>query len=1178
GDGEPACASNTTCEDNRDTQSCMYSDGTCAPANFGMEGDLMLGQVIGDYSQNPESKVHIMAKAADHAEVDTGLSLALRMGAQPDDFGRCVAVDPTARPSLEPIAPSPSIYTDARPDGEPFMMGIGLHKRSVEQILWSTWGGGALCLKVDSEAVDQLSTDTLGTLLPSMKTLAGGDAQVYLQIAPQESPTVKLGDNQVTEDGDSYVIDDPLMTLDWRDLDMHFYVYAHERFVRMFSLRADMLLPIALAADGQGSIIPALGDLEEAVTNIRPVKTELLQEDPQTIIDLIPTLMSFALPSLAGSISEPIELPEFFGYRIALEQDDITSVDERKMIALYADLVEADTQAYAMSLDTTIYSTGVDIPEWTESGVPRPKATLDVAAELPAWAGSAQSDDLEYSYRVDGGIWSMYHRAERLEIQDPMLVLEGRHRIEVRARFRGQPETTEREPAATFVTVDYAAPDFSVERDGPTVRLLADDTVDEAEDLMYRYRVVDGIEQSRWTPWQSRDTIDLREIDAPEHFRLVAQVKDRSGHVAEDDQNVVWEPMAYQSDMDEPTEGQLDDDKGQPTAGCQSGGQAPPVGAGGLLALLGAALLVWRRPSRRLARRVGMLLAVVSLLGLSACSDDTAGGETSNGACEDGCAEGEECVDGACEPVDTAECEADDECGDCPEGDVAFCSDGACECRPACEEGCGEDEFCCYESDSCQSIPDPCADELCDPGFEPEVADPGTPDSATCEVTGAQCECVSLPPLPLGIHGPYASVAERDGVRAASVYNQTYTDLMVATVDDSGEPTWHFVDGVPESGDIEGDLDGPRGGISDSGDDVGTHTAIGVDGDGNLHVLYRDEDEGALKYARGTSGDDGLDFELKTLDDAGDTGFYSSLVVDDDGTVHAVYTAFEVEDADEGWQTQLRYLNFPADAAMDELAPEPSTVYGTATDNPCGGACDRFELCFDGACSEPTDDCDDDCGDGLECYAGACEPYYSRGKRAYPMMTGLFSHLSITEQGLAVTFYDHLQQQVGWSQRTDDQWSEAQFLGAPSGPYVSGTVDADGEVHLAYMEPEKEALVYEVVGSGDRETIASGIRDTADGYLLSQIGEDIELKLHDDGSVQVLYQDATWHKLNVASRDDAGDWTVDTLSQPSDPYEGAHGFFATMVRNPSSSDLAVEFVLDRQADPEDGRPEFHALD
>lgn len=1184
GGAEPACPGNSTCGDNGGVQSCMYSSGECVPRTLGMEGNLKLGELIGDYSQNPDAEVAILAKVADMAKVDTGLNLGLRIGAQPTDFGRCVPVDPTARPSFDAIPPSPELLADATPAGDPFMLGIGVHKRALEHIFWSTWGGGALCLKLDSAAIAQLSTDTLGALLPSLKELAGSGAAAFLQIAPQTAPQIELGDNTITEDGDSYTIDDPLMNLDWKDLDLHFYVYANDRFVRAFTLRTDLLLPIALASDGQGSIIPVLGDVENAVTNVRPIKTELLKEDPQVLIDLIPTLVGLALPSLAGSISQPIELPEVFGYRIAMEQENITSVDNQTMVALFADLVPV-AQPLGFELYTQIVGQNLDLSRATDSGVPRPVVTLDVMATLPDFVPARTAENLEYSWRVDGGVWSLYHRSEQLEIRDPALVLEGNHRIDVRARFRGDHSTTEPIPATTVVSVDYSAPSLEIERRDAIVDLAASDSVDTAEQLEMRYRIVDGKTDSEWTPWGVPSTINLREMNAPAHFRLVAEARDRAGHVSQDEQNIVWDRReaalgGTNNNVDSPTS--------EPKAGgCSAAGNQSPVGAlAGVLALLGG-LLLFRRKRRR-GRSAALLVAFLALgtLGITGCDDD-AGSKNfvENGDCDPVCTGDDVCVDGTCEAPDSNNndnvCESADDCAACEGGQVPTCSeDGVCGCADTCASGCGEDQFCCDQDNACQDIPDPCADEVCDPGFEPSATSMGTGNSETCEVEGATCECVAMDPLPLGVHGQYASVAQNGEFRAASVYNKTYGDLMVATLSADATPTWYFVDGLPDGGDIEGDPNGPRGGIAAKGPDVGTHTAIGVDDQNTLHIVYRDEDNSTLKYARGTQAESGYEFATKVLNEDGDSGYYPSILIAD-GTVHAVYSVKNVDDPTDGWQTQLRSINFPADAPMDQLDPEVTVVSAAANADPCGDACVGTEVCVTSStpaeCIIKTRDCDDTCEDGLSCISGTCEATYSSGPRAYPPMTGVFAQLSTSDDGIAVTFYDGINQQVGWAKRSGDTWGEAQTLGTPSGPYVSGVFDSAGQLHLAYMDRVAQQLVYEQVGNSVREVVADGARDSTDGYLLADIGEDVDLRVLSDGTIELLYQDATWHTLIRATRTPAGDWSSSTLGEPGDPYSGAHGFYTTMVREPSDSSLAVDFVLNPQEDPTVGEPEFHTL-
>ena len=40
------------------------------------------------------------------------------------------------------------------------MVGIGVHKRMIEHLLWSTWASGATCLMAGSDVADQLSAQS----------------------------------------------------------------------------------------------------------------------------------------------------------------------------------------------------------------------------------------------------------------------------------------------------------------------------------------------------------------------------------------------------------------------------------------------------------------------------------------------------------------------------------------------------------------------------------------------------------------------------------------------------------------------------------------------------------------------------------------------------------------------------------------------------------------------------------------------------------------------------------------------------------------------------------------------------------------------------------------------------------------------------------------------------------
>ncbi len=1178
------CPGASSCD--TDLNVCRYQDDTCPQNTLGVAGQLDLGTLLADYTEEPDAAVDLTVRAADHAVVDDGVTLGLRSGYDPESSSICVPADPTVRDFTAPQI-SPTVSGNTRPNGDPFHFGLSYHEKALESMLWSVWGSGATCMRIGSEAIDLVSTGAFGALLPSVKDLTYGRSQAaYVKIVPQTQPEVILGANTVMEDGNSYTIEDPLMTIDWKDFDVHIYGFAQSRFTRLLTIRLDLALPIAVVADGMGGILPVLGDFEEAIGNERILQAGLIAEDPDRILDLLPTLIGFALPALADSLSDPIEIPEFFGFRIDIGPGDITSVDNNTSIAIFADL-EVVQMPLTLRSDTTILDSSVDVSRTTPSGLVRPEVTLDVMPLTATLQSDTTGREVEYSYRVDGSTWSLFHRTNRLEIDHPLLVVPGEHTIEVRSRYVGSPYTVDPTPATAKVIVDWEKPDVEIRRDGNTVTFDATDVVDEAADLQYRYRIVTGESPASWTAWTQRSTLELNERPA-DRFRIEVEARDRSGNVGTDTQTVTW-TAALEREAIPPT---TPDAEPAPRAGCDAAGGDGPAGAIWLLLVGGGLVLLrrCRRPSSR-TRLKALGLAAILSVGACKCGDDT-GGENE---CDPACEAGEQCVDGECQA--TIECSTDEDCEnseqcvsgecvpapsceekcDCGSGEYAKCGDdGSCNCLPYCDKGCGDGEYCCYDSNSCETLPDPCADQMCEPGFGPVVQSDASGDNESCEIDGGECACEKLPPLPLGWHGHYAALDRNAGVTALATYNSTYGDLMVGILDANLDPTWYWVDGVPDEGDIEGALDGPRGGIADGGDDVGSHTALAIDDAGNLHVFYRNEDDGTLNYAVGTDDGGGYSFTTSEIDADGDTGYWASAV-HLDGTIHLVYATRAV-DAGGTFETQLRHLSFDATGTPDDPTATRETLATDDSANPCGFECERRERCVAsvGQCQEPTSDCSSDCADGSVCYMGTCELEYEAPPAAYLEAVGTNAELSTTpDGGLLLVYWDGMQESVVW-QRWNDGWGTANVLGTGTGPWASGAVDSDDAVHLAYMQTNTvpPELVYRNATADVTETVQDGIRDTADWWLVNDIGEDVDLRIGDDGTVTVVYQDATSHALKLATRDGADSWTVSDLSVPGDPYTGSHGFYATMLKL-GDTQLSVDMVINQSLDPTEATPASH---
>ncbi len=1144
---------------------CDFGSGECVPAPLGIEGRFLLGDALADFTEHPESALDLLLKVADRAQVNDGLTLGLRSGYQPDALRRCIPVDPTARPDYQTIPLSPAIVGNTKPDGTPFMFGAGYHKKAIEHALWSVWGSGATCLMLDSSFASQLNSGVFLALLSSLDGIVERGTNASLKIVPQEPPVVVLGNNEVMPSGDTYEIVDPLMTIDWKDLDLHIYLWSQDRNIRVARLRVDVVVPVAIVPDGMGNIVPVIGDLSTAVQNIRALDTEIASEDPQVLADLVPTLVGAALPSLAGDLVQPIEVPELFGLRLALTQDDITSVDESSMIAIYANL-EAASMPLVSAPDFGIADTRVDYTNVLDSGVVRPEVVLDMVRldqQLGLERMTSEPDDgleIEYSYRIDDGWWSLYHRREELRIEHPVLTAPGAHRIEVRARYRGLDGTTTA-PVSTDVWIDWDKPVIDgVDRDGERLVVEAFDLAEPMESLEYRFRVVgEGVEAS-WNAWSNEPTLELTS-DLPARVRVDIEVRDRVGNVGTHTQMVRRSALEASAPVG-PTERAS-------TAGCSSTGTSANAGVILLFVIL---FLGLRRRRRWRFAQVALLASLLSFSGCSCDDEETAnpcGEECPTGTYCDGescvpgcdedsdCLESERCVENQC--VTDCEATCDASCGD---GEFGVCDEsGACTCEPYCGGACEEGSYCCEADNACQSLPDPCSDQVCDPGFEPSVVMAATGDPSSCEVTAGSCECVSLPPLELGLIGPYLDLDSNAGVTAVTAYNATYEDFMLGILEGE-ELTWTFVDGVPADGMIGGALDGPRAGISSDGEEVGTHTALVIDDAGTFHMFYRDIENSTMKYARATGAPGSLDVEIQEIDATPGTGFWTDAILHD-GEIHVVWLVDNFNDGG-SFVSQVRTATLDPSAATVELMPE--TLFSGRSSHPCGDSCERSDACVQatGECVTATNDCPNACGDAQVCYMGSCEIEYTPGRISRLTTTGQHLELSETPDGLLLTFYDHEQRSAGWTRYTDS-WAMPQFVGTPSGPYATGFVDASDKLHLAYMDTQAKTVVYQNVTDGITETVIEGVRDLADMWLITDIGEDVTMRVDADGTVVMVFQDATLHTLHLAERATDGTWTVNELAGR-DPYMGSHGFFATLQKVADTS-LVAHWSINQQVDP-----------
>jgi hypothetical protein len=371
------CPSGSECltDPTDEERSLCYVGGDtaqCVARPLGFEDVIDIGQLLSGTIPGLEAELAFQIKAHDYADVvEDGFSLGMKLGAYAD---KAACVPPAPVPTPLEVPRSVLLQGNLGPTGQPFHLGLGLSKAGLDEALWGVYNSGTLCLSAGSSLSDLLSTQTIGLLMPSLRDLTGPSvAPVYLQLVPSKPPTAIIGAGTI--DPDSGEIIDPLLTLEVKDLSIDFYAFAHERYVRVMRITSDLRVPLGLNPTEEGLLI-VLGDLTQAFQNVRVSESELLKETPDSLAGLIPQLVGIALPLLGDSLFSPIEIPEFQGFTLDLENSVLQGIENNSMLGIFALLALAPDgqQAQAPRVETHVELLDLWPPPPPPRGPARPPA------------------------------------------------------------------------------------------------------------------------------------------------------------------------------------------------------------------------------------------------------------------------------------------------------------------------------------------------------------------------------------------------------------------------------------------------------------------------------------------------------------------------------------------------------------------------------------------------------------------------------------------------------------------------------------------------------------------------------------------------------------------------------------------------------------------------------------
>jgi hypothetical protein len=518
--------------------------------------------------------------------VDTGLNMGTRGGIQAVEIANCVPQLPAPQPAS---VDAPNFDGEA-PAGKTYHVGVGISDPFVNTSLYQAHQAGALCLAITGSNVELLNTGLMKTLLPSLGVIAtrdGKDAPMMVAMRPATVPTVSIGAGTV--DPTTKKLVKPLIELAMKDLNLDFYAMIDDRYARVFTLTADVAIPLAIIAEDCSKLTPVLGDLQQLITNVRSSNSEIITEEELDVLNkVLPTIMTFAEPALAKALGG-FPLPELSGLKMKIVEAkglaNVPGTEKYQHIGVYAELMAPGASCAVASPLTTAALTRVEGPTLEEiRSSPKPIwPTAYFAVTAEGIEGTP-----EFAFRVDDGMWTSFVAAKNgvLEVSHPRLLIEGSHRVQIRSRVAEAPHGIS-SPVAVTVVIDYTAPEvsFIAHRESNQLEVRARDVVSAPQDLTYAYQVGDGAMSS----FGAARLIDLAAIEAA--GGLTVQVRDQAGLIGEASYGKVARAGVGISHSVAPT---ASANASEQTAGCST-----VPGSLGVVALGALSLLLRRRRSDR---------------------------------------------------------------------------------------------------------------------------------------------------------------------------------------------------------------------------------------------------------------------------------------------------------------------------------------------------------------------------------------------------------------------------------------------------------------------------------------------------------------------------------------------------------------------------------------------------
>jgi len=498
-DGTDKCPTGTF--DRKGT--CRFKDedaAECVPMLLGMESRFDLSSLLASLSPATSGGLDFllgaggdMKPAPGTGPTVNGMTLGMLGGAVPQPLSNGV---PHAESKLPTGIELPDLLSaNDIPDWKgatPVHLGIGLAERYLNHAAAAAYDSGLFCIGITTEQVGQLNGGLFSLLAPSIKGLAdkfdpsGNPPAMALAIRPQMAPTIKVGDNSAD-------FSSPLLDVALKATELDFYMWSHERFVRLFTGRVDIGVPVNLEGTKDGIAIRFPPKSPLKFENPSVSNNTVLLESDATLAKLVQSIGGLIPASTFSSIA-PIKLDSAlasYGLKLNIPEGGIRKLEKGtdRFIGVFAFLEPSGAAVPATSTTARVVKTEIDPKNYQ-------LATVGDAPTRVSVHASALQDDgsraVEYAYKVDSGPWSSFFRERDFVVTSPFFMLQGKHTISVASRLVGVAES-EGEPVRLPVLIDLLSPVVRVKNETPgVVAVLASDIVSRGNDLRVEARVDGG--------------------------------------------------------------------------------------------------------------------------------------------------------------------------------------------------------------------------------------------------------------------------------------------------------------------------------------------------------------------------------------------------------------------------------------------------------------------------------------------------------------------------------------------------------------------------------------------------------------------------------------------------------------------------------------------------------------